>query len=87
MEKDDLNGNDDNDNELNNAFIEDDSKQPVSDILSFSQDRSVSGISFLNTPNYTAFSINDPELSCLESWPQDSIEPFKVCPKRNASIR
>ena len=47
------------------AFIADESKQPISDILSFSEDRSVSGISFLNTPNYTAFSINDPEISCL----------------------
>lgn len=60
MQKDDLNVNDNDDNKLDIAFIADDSKQPNSDILSFSEDRSVSGISFLNTPNYTAFSVNDP---------------------------
>jgi hypothetical protein len=41
----------------------------------------------LNTPNYTCFSINDPEISGLESWPQENIEPFKMCPKRSSSIR
>lgn len=65
--------NQNDENELDMAFIADESKQPISDILSFSEDRSVSGISFLNTPNYTAFSINDPEISCLQSWPQDNI--------------